>query len=232
MYKPQHTTRTTRPHENPPLPRDLCCKDGLQDSASGVRDSHNRASSPQASDHYFRIYEPAADIRLKLTLESSECSLLISTTHLFWKTHDQLNTTCFRLLIPLLVIEAIPSNIHKHKVPWALPHPVDSTSRWSSSQNFPICPLAGSFYAQYLHFSECCFHPLDWYATWGLLSYPCPCFGDMAAEAPLSPRGLLSWPTLDVQPWESHLISASLSFIICQVEMIMVVISQIAVTMK
>lgn len=76
----------------------------------------NMDNKNQASDHSFRICDSTVHIELELIIESFDFSLLIFTIRFSWKTQDKLNMTCFRLLIPLLITQAIPSNMHIHEI--------------------------------------------------------------------------------------------------------------------
>lgn len=101
------------------------------------------------------------------------------------------------------------------------PHPLDSTSHFSSSQSFPSHILGGSFYDQHytvhlLGYPLCspsgltcnlrAFFPSSPPKYKPPLPYPCPYVWEMVVESPLSPPGLLRWPTLDGHPHPERVI--------------------------
>lgn len=103
----------------------------------------------QASDHYFRIYDPEVLIRLKLTLRSFEFPLLIPTIHFSWKTHGQLTTICCRLPIPYHhTCNPLPQS-HPQNSLGSLTFPLTQLLIVSFCQNFPLGPLVGSLYGQH-----------------------------------------------------------------------------------
>lgn len=108
----------------------------------------------QASDHYFRIYDPEARIRLKLTLKSFEFPLLISTTHFSGKTHGQLTTTCCRLPILYHHTSNLLPQSHPQNSLGSLTFPLIQPLIVSFCRNFPFCPREGSLYGQHTTYSS------------------------------------------------------------------------------